>query len=79
MKKIFYVLIIFTFLAKYAVAEENNETANLSEEDIEIIRNLEILQELDMIKNMDLLENYEEIKDIETLESKGETDEKSVD
>jgi len=79
LKKIFYVLIIFTFLTKCAVAEENNETAKLSEEDIEIIRNLEILQELDMIKNMDLLENYEEIKDIETLESKGETDEKGID
>lgn len=44
----------------------------LSQEEAEIIQNLEILQELEVLENIDLLESYETIKDMKNLESQEE-------
>lgn len=80
MRKILFALIIFMLVkGAFTAAEEDDESANLSNEDIEIIRNLEILRELEMLKDMELLENYDTIKDIEALKPKGEIYDESKD
>lgn len=61
------------------IAEENEITADLSQEDIEVIQNLEVLQELEVLENIDLLEDYETIKDIEIIQSEGEVNEENND
>lgn len=57
------------------VRAEEAKLADLSQEDKEIIQNLELLQELEMLENMDLLEDYEAVKNMETQESGGKNDE----
>lgn len=77
MRIIFVALIIFGLTCGNLAAEETKETLELSDEDAEVIQNLELLEELEMLENMSLSEDYEAIKEIEVLESEGETNEES--
>lgn len=77
MRTILVILIIFSLGYKNIIAEENKEMTDISEEDIEVIQNLEILEELEMLENIQVLEDYETIKDMQVLESEGEIDEEN--
>lgn len=68
-------LIIVILTLGSTLAQEDKKTADLSEEDIEIIQNLEILKDLEMLESMDLLNDYEAIKEMEKLEPQGEVNE----
>jgi hypothetical protein len=72
---IFVALLIFGLACGNLAAEETNETLELSDEDAEVIQNLEILEELEMLQNSGLLEDYEVIKSLETQEAEGEINE----
>lgn len=77
MRIIFIALFIFIVTLSNPFAEEKAQTADLSEEDIEVIQNLEILEELEMFNEIDLVENYEAIKNVEVLEEEGEPNEEN--
>ncbi len=79
MRIIYIALIVFTLALGSAVAGEAPETVELSEEDIEIIQNLEILEDLEMWENLGLLEDYGAVKEMENLESQGEVNKNEED
>jgi hypothetical protein len=62
-----------------AVAGEVSETVELSEEDTQIIQNLEILEDLEMWENLGLLEDYWAVKEVENLESQAEVNKNEED
>ncbi|MFZ2603207.1 MAG: hypothetical protein WAX79_04305 [Candidatus Omnitrophota bacterium] len=75
MRIIYIAFIVFTLALGNAAAEEAPETMELSDEDIEVIQNLEILKDLEVWENLGLLEDYEAVKEMENLESQGEVNE----
>lgn len=79
MRIISFALIVIILILSNAFAEEGKETVDLSEEDLEVIQNLEILEDLEMLESMNLLEDYETIKNIQELESEEGTDEENSD
>lgn len=79
MRIIYIAFIIFILILDSAAAGETSETVGLSEEDIEIVQNLEILEDLEMWENLGLLEDYGVVKEMESLEPQREVNENEKD
>lgn len=73
MKKTYSIfLALLIGLTGVLVRGEDEPVRGVSAEDIEIIRNLDVLEEMELLESLDLAENYETVKDAEDSPIRGD-------
>lgn len=65
-------LVLLIGLMGVPVRGQDEPVRCVSAEDIEIVRNLDVLEEMELLESLDLAENYETVKDAEDSPIKGD-------
>lgn len=72
-KKIYVTFLILAIGSTgIPVPGQDEPPRGVSAEDIEIVRNLDILEEMELLESLDLAENYETVNDTENSQIKGD-------